>query len=197
MARRRRKAWGAANLRADFEASCASLAWAVGAALACRRVLAVAAMRKVAREPGRPHRARRPGYRRGWRGDEWCGFVARDGARRRRKACARRLFSPLAAGGTCARCNRCPAECDARGPRTWEAGLRLRRALRAHGAIEGARQLCDSLHRYARTSGRLFFTARMSARPCHGRDAERRALAWTPAALRSPRRACALSATAT
>ena len=39
---------------------------------------------------------------------------------------------------------------------TLSTGLRLRRALRAHGAVEGARQLCEPLHHYARTSGACF-----------------------------------------
>ena len=47
----------------------------------------------------------------------WCGCEAR----RRRKACARRLFftaRPRAARAP--RCVRCPAVCDARGPGIWD-----------------------------------------------------------------------------
>jgi len=117
-------------------ARCASLAWAVGAALACRRAPGTAAMGKIVRGPGRARRyAPRATHARDWRGcrgDEWRGFVARDAARRRRKACARQLFftaRPRAARAP--RCVRCPAVCDARGTRTWDAGLRLPRALRA------------------------------------------------------------------
>jgi len=91
---------------------------------------------------------------------------AADSWRRRRRASGLRIFAPLRAHewrlfSPPARERhvrraviRCPSECDARWPRTWDAGLRLRRALRAHGAVEGARQLCESLHRYARARAR-------------------------------------------
>ena len=172
----------AATTRLISAARCASLSLAAFAAIACRRAPRPRPRcGKSSAGLGRPRPSRSP-----------------------RRACARsatatertsgRLFFAARRRSTrVPRSIRCPAEYDARGPSHMGRGDILMSYTAAHAHERG--NLPADLRRALRIVevGGLRGD-RLPARPWHGRDAESRARAWTPAALRSPRRACALSA---